>query len=74
MRVLAADGREVFWVNAPVMRDADLEREHLKVDEIQREVAAKVDGVTFVDAHTLFADETGDYQSYAPRRDRQEAC
>ena len=32
------------------------------VDRIARETAAKVKGVTYVDAHTLFADANGDYQ------------
>jgi hypothetical protein len=66
MRVLASGGREVFWVNAPVMRDESLEANVKKVNEIQRETAAKVNGVTFIDAHTLFADETGAYQAYLP--------
>ena len=42
----------------------------LKVDAIQREVAAKVKDVTFVDAHTLFADDDGEYQRLR-RRDRE---
>ncbi len=66
MRTLVGDGREVYWVNAPVMRDSDLEENIVKVDAIQRRVADRVDGVTFVDAHTLFADETGDYLSSLP--------
>ena len=67
MRILIGDGREVYWVNAPVMRDEDLEENILEVDEIQREVAARFpDNVTFVDAHTLFADEPGEYQSSLP--------
>jgi hypothetical protein len=66
MRILAGSGREVYWVNAPVMRDEDLEANVLKVNEIQREAAAKVDGVTFIDSHTLFADETGQFQSSLP--------
>lgn len=66
MRILIGNGREVYWVNAPVMRDSDLEANIVKVDEIQREVAAKFPQITFVDAHTLFADETGEYQSSLP--------
>jgi lysophospholipase L1-like esterase len=66
MRILVGDGREVYWVNAPVMRDHDLEERVLKVDEIQRSVAAMFPDVTFVDAHTLFADETGEYVSSLP--------
>jgi hypothetical protein len=60
------DGREVLWVNAPVMRDEDLEANIKKVDEIQRRVAARLGGITIVDAHTLFADETGEYSSSLP--------
>ena len=63
MRILVGDGREVYWVNAPVMKDDDLEENVVKVDAIQRRVADRVEGVTFVDAHTLFADEAGEYQS-----------
>ncbi|MGZ4689120.1 MAG: DUF459 domain-containing protein [Acidimicrobiia bacterium] len=66
MRILVGPGREVYWVNAPVMRDESLEKNVKKVDEIQRAVAATIPQVTFVDAHTLFADETGDYQSSLP--------
>jgi lysophospholipase L1-like esterase len=66
MRTLAGNGREVYWVNAPVMRDGDLDENVVKVDAIQRRVADRVPGVTFVDAHTLFADEKGEYQSSLP--------
>jgi uncharacterized protein len=68
MRILIGPGagREVYWVNAPVMRDSDLEENVLKVDEIQRSVATMFPQVTFIDAHTLFADETGEYQSSLP--------
>jgi hypothetical protein len=65
MQLLIGDeGRDVYWVNAPVMAEEDLEENILEVDRIQREVAEKyADNVTFVDAHTLFADEQGEYQS-----------
>ena len=66
MRILVGDGREVYWVNAPVMRDNDLEKRILKVDEIQRSVATMFPNVTFIDAHTLFADQTGEYVSSLP--------
>jgi hypothetical protein len=68
MRILVGPGagREVYWVNAPVMRDEDLEKNVLKVDEIQRSVATMFPQVTFIDAHTLFADELGEYQSSLP--------
>lgn len=64
MRILIGAGREVYWVNAPVMEEPDLEANIKKVNEIQHEVAAKYPkNVTLIDAHTLFADEQGDYQS-----------
>lgn len=66
MKILADKGREVYWVNAPVMRDEKTEANVKKVDAIQRRVASRVKGVTFVDAHTLFADEAGDYVSSLP--------
>jgi uncharacterized protein len=66
MRILVGNGREVYWVNAPVMREKRLEDNIKKVDLIQRAVAAKIPEITFVDAHTLFADETGAYQSSFP--------
>jgi lysophospholipase L1-like esterase len=47
-----------------MMADEDLEENIVEIDRIQREVAQKyADNVTFVDAHTLFADEQGEYQS-----------
>jgi hypothetical protein len=64
MRILIGPGRDVYWVNAPVMGDDDVEENILEIDRIQREVAARYpDQITFVDAHTLFADEQGEYQS-----------
>lgn len=63
MRLLVGPGRDVYWVGAPVVRDKRFETGVRKVDAIQRAVARRVKHVTFVDAHTLFADERGDYQS-----------
>src|SRR6476646_9004937 len=64
MRVLIGMGREVYWVNAPVLADSHDEQNVLEVNRIQREVSTRFpDNVTYVDAHTLFADERGNYQS-----------
>jgi hypothetical protein len=54
--------RTVYWVGPPVAKDSSLEEGVQAVDRIARETAAKVKGVTYVDAHTLFADDNGDYQ------------
>jgi lysophospholipase L1-like esterase len=68
MRVLVGDGREVYWVNIPVMADEDHEENVQKVNAIQEEVARTkfADHVTVIDAHTLFADETGEYVASLP--------
>jgi hypothetical protein len=54
--------RTVYWVGPPVAKDSDLEAGVKAVDAIAREAAAQVKGVVYVDAHTLFDDENGDYQ------------
>ncbi|MEO6467722.1 MAG: DUF459 domain-containing protein [Acidimicrobiia bacterium] len=55
--------RDVYWVSAPVAQGRDLEAGVLEVNRMQRESAAAVAGVTYVDAHAIFDDENGDYQS-----------
>jgi hypothetical protein len=54
--------RPVYWVGPPVARDPHLEKGVQAVAQIAREVAAEVAGVTYVDAHALFADAQGEYQ------------
>jgi hypothetical protein len=68
MRVLVGDGREVYWVNVPVVADEDDEENVQKVNAIQESVARNKfpDHVKVVDAHTLFADETGEYVQSLP--------
>jgi hypothetical protein len=67
MRLLTGDDhRTVYWVGPPVARDDDLEEGVLAVTEIQRDAAKAVKGVTYVDAHSLFADDDGEYQQSFP--------
>ena len=55
--------RTVYWVGPPVAKDSDLEDGRARPStRSQREAAAQVKGVTYVDAHALFADENGEYQ------------
>ncbi len=54
--------RDVYWVGAPVAQAKQLETGVLAVNRIQRAAAAAV-GVTYVDAHTIFGDANGNYQS-----------
>jgi hypothetical protein len=60
--LVGKEHRTVYWVGPPVAKDSGLEEGVQAVDRIARETAAKVKGVTYVDAHTLFADANGDYQ------------
>lgn len=62
MRQLAANGREVIWVGAPVAKSASLEKGVLAVNLIAQEAAKTTPRVTYVDAHTIFADKNGKYQ------------
>ncbi len=55
--------REVFWVGPPVAEAGDLEAGVAEIDRIQRAAAAAVPGVTYVDAHALFSDADGEYQT-----------
>ncbi len=55
--------RDVYWVGAPVAQAKHLETGVLEVNRIQRAAAAAVAGVTYVDAHAIFDDVNGNYQS-----------
>ena len=60
--LVGKEHRTVYWVGPPVAKASDLEAGVKAVDEIARETAQKVKGVVYVDAHTLFADDNGNYQ------------
>lgn len=63
MHQLVGDNqREVFWVGPPVAKDRHLEAGVVEVAKIQQGIARTIPGVTYVDAHQLFDDESGKYQ------------
>jgi hypothetical protein len=63
MRALVGPNhRQVLWVGAPVAKAKSLESGVLNVNLIQRAAAARIRGVTYVDAHAIFADDNGAYQ------------
>ncbi len=55
--------RDVYWVGAPVAQAKHLETGVLEINRIQRAAAVAVPGVTYVDAHAIFDDVNGNYQS-----------
>jgi hypothetical protein len=63
MGLLAGGQRTVYWVVPPPMRDEGLEKNALKVAAVQRAEAKKFPNVTIVDAHALFANAEGKYES-----------
>lgn len=58
---VAAPGRRLVWVGEPVVRDAKLDAKMQVIDRIQREEAASVPNVTFLDGRSLFAGPEGAY-------------
>lgn len=66
MRVLVGQGREVYWVGAPIMRDHRYAEQVRAIDTIQQEVAQRHPEVTYVDAYNLFSDANGQYTSTLP--------
>jgi hypothetical protein len=61
-QLVGKNHRTVYWVGPPVAKDHSLEEGVQAVAQIARQSAAKVKGVTYVDAHALFDDDDGDYQ------------
>ncbi len=72
-QLVGPDHREVLWVGPPVAKAKSLETGGLAVAQIQKDAAAAVPGVTYVDAHALFADAQGQYQqSFADELGRRQ--
>ncbi len=65
-QLVGPDHREVLWVGAPVAKTKSLETGVLAVDQIQKNVAASIAGVTYFDSHALFDDALGQYQQSFP--------
>lgn len=66
MQRLVRDGREVYWVGQPVMRDGGFGDRMRVLNAIYAGQAAHTPGVTYVDAWTLFSGEDGRYADYLP--------
>lgn len=69
MRLLVGNGRDVYWVGVPPMSDSSFSERAQEVNTIVQEVATGHPEVTYVDAHTLFSDDDGDYASSLPDQD-----
>jgi lysophospholipase L1-like esterase len=66
MDMLTGQGRRVFWIGQPIMRDAGFDSEMRLVDGIYRRAAESRPGVTYCDSRALFSDSHGQYTAYLP--------
>lgn len=64
MEIATAGGRRLYWIGQPIMRDATYGERMARLNEVYAETAAAHEGVTYVDAWQLFADEDGGYAAY----------
>lgn len=67
--VLAADGRVVYWVGSPTLRDEDKNDDVAEINDVAREVVGQRARTTYVDAFDLFSDENGEYTATLPGAD-----
>ncbi len=64
MEIASAGGRRVYWIGQPIMKDEVYAARMARLNEVYEETAAEHEGVTYIDAWTLFADEDGGYAAY----------
>jgi hypothetical protein len=63
------DGRHVYWVGPPIMREKHKGDGAKEIDELMREVVARHPDVNYIDEYTLFSDENGEYTDDLPGTD-----
>jgi len=66
MDLLEDEGRIVYWVGQPIMRDADFSSRMAGVNEIYRSEAESRPWVRYIDAYEMFADDSGAYEAFLP--------
>ncbi len=64
--VLGTDGRAVYWVGSPTLRDEDKNDDVAEINDVAREVVGQRARATYVDAYDLFSDEDGEYTATLP--------
>ncbi len=66
LQLLIGDGRTVYWVGAPIMKERDYSARVQDVNAVYQEVVARHPEAHYVDAYALFADEQGRYAASLP--------
>lgn len=69
MDQLAADGRTVYWIGQPVMRDSGYDERMALLTRIYREEAQGRPGIRFLATRTTFAGPDDGYTAYLPGAD-----
>jgi uncharacterized protein len=67
--ILSTDGRIVYWVGAPVLRDDDQNEAVKQLNAVAQEVVAGSHQALYIDMYGLFDDDEGNYTSSLPDED-----
>jgi hypothetical protein len=66
LTALGSDGRTVYWVGAPTLKDDKMDEGAVAVNTVAAAVVAKHANAEYVDAHKLFADADGKFAQNLP--------
>ena len=66
MDLLTADGRTVYWIGQPVMRESGYDGRMALLTRIYREEAERRHDVRFLDTRATFSGPDGGYSAYLP--------
>jgi hypothetical protein len=64
MDILTSDGRRVYWVGQPIMKDFGYRQRIAMMNHIYEAEAKKREGVTFVSTWRIMANDKGSYAEY----------
>ncbi len=59
-------GRTVYWIGAPILKDAKMDAGAQQINAVARTVIAHHPEVTYIDAHALFAGPDGKFTATLP--------
>lgn len=66
MDLLRAEGRVVYWVGQPIMRDPGFSDRMARLNEIFRSEAETRPWVRYIDSYSMFASASGAYEAFLP--------
>jgi hypothetical protein len=69
LTLLIGEGRRVYWVGAPIMKERTFSQRVEEVNAVFREVISRHPEARYVDAFTLFSDASGEYSTTLPTED-----